>query len=120
MKPLDPRLLRTAPTIRSSVTLLAVVGVLQGFSTIALAFALSALVVAVVQEGPAATPAVWTAAIFTVRAGLGWLAERVQAHAGVVALPHDVGQAVVGGDLDLDVGIARQEGGQGGASAATN
>ncbi len=83
MKPFDPRLLRTAPTIRSSVALLAVVGVLQGFSTIALAFALSALVVAVVQEGPVAIAAAWTAAIFVVRAGLGWLAERVQAHAGV-------------------------------------
>ena len=46
MRPFDPRLLRTAPP---SVAVLAVVGVLQGVATIGLAFALAALVVAVVE-----------------------------------------------------------------------
>ena len=31
------------------------------------------------------------------------------AHAGVIALGDDVGQAIVDDDLDLDVGILRQE-----------
>ena len=34
-------------------------------------------------------------------------------HAGVVALGDDVGQAVVDDDLDLDVGVVRQEPRQG-------
>lgn len=83
MKPFDPRLLRAAPAVRPSVAVLAGVGIAQGLSTIALAFALSALVVAVVRAGDLGTPVAFTAALFAARAALGWIAERVQAWAGV-------------------------------------
>jgi ATP-binding cassette subfamily C protein CydD len=82
MKPFDPRLLRTAPAARRPVAVLGLVGVLQGVSTIALAFALTALVVAVVETGDLAVPAVAVAGLFAARAALAWIAERVQAWAG--------------------------------------
>ncbi len=83
MRPFDPRLLRTAPAARQPVAVLAVVGVLQGLATIAMAFALAALVVAVVEGSPLAAPATWLAGLLAVRAGLAWVAERVAAWAGV-------------------------------------
>ena len=64
MRPFDPRLLRTAPAARRPVAALAVVGVLQGVATIALAFALAALVVAVVEGTPLRTPSLWLAGLF--------------------------------------------------------
>ena len=63
MKPFDPRLLQAAPTARAPIAVLAAVGVLQGFATIALAFALSALAVA---------PWAWPQAASA--RDLGWLA----------------------------------------------
>lgn len=83
MKPFDPQLLRTAPAARQPVAVLAVVGVVQGATTIALAFVLSLLVVAVVDGSAIATPAAWVAGLFLIRAGLSWVAERVAAWAGV-------------------------------------
>lgn len=83
MTPFDPRLLRTAPAARRPVAALAVVGVLQGVATIALAFALAALVVAVVEDTPLWSPGMWLAGLFAVRAALAWTAERAAAHAGV-------------------------------------
>ncbi|HSO64507.1 MAG TPA: thiol reductant ABC exporter subunit CydD [Ornithinibacter sp.] len=83
MRPFDPRLLRTAPAARRPVAALAVVGVLQGVATIALAFALAALVVAVVEGAPLRSPALWLAGLFAVRAVLAWTSERVAARAGV-------------------------------------
>lgn len=84
MRPFDPQLLRTAPAARQPVAVLAVVGVLQGLATIALAFAVSSLVVAVVAGTKLTTPVAWTGGLFAVRALLAWIAERVAAHAGVV------------------------------------
>ena len=83
MKPFDPRLLREAPAARRPVAALAVVGVLQGISTIALAFAISALAVAVVRHHSLTIPAAWTVGLFLARAALTWVAERVAAWAGV-------------------------------------
>lgn len=83
MKPFDPRLLRTAPAARPPVAVLAVVGVLQGLATIGLAFAVSAVAVAVVEHGSLTAPVAWTAGLFAVRAALAWAAERVAAWAGV-------------------------------------
>ena len=65
------------------MTVLAVVGVLQGLATIALAFAVAALVVAVVEGSPLRGPAVWLAGLFALRAVLAWVAERVAAWVGV-------------------------------------
>ncbi|HEX6917325.1 MAG TPA: ABC transporter transmembrane domain-containing protein, partial [Phycicoccus sp.] len=83
MKPFDPRLLRTAPAARRPVAVLAVVGVLQGLATIAMAFALARLVVAVVEGSALRGPSVVLAGLFALRAGLAWTAERVAAWAGV-------------------------------------
>jgi len=83
MRPFDPRLLRTAPAARPPVAVLAVVGVVQGLTTIGLAFAITSLVVAVVRGHAVAVPMVWCAGLFAARAGLAWVAERVAAWAGV-------------------------------------
>ena len=83
MRPFDPRLLREAPAARRPVVVLALVGVVQGVATIGLAVALAALVVAVVSGEAARGPALWLAAVFGVRAVLGWVSERVAARAGV-------------------------------------
>lgn len=83
MRPFDPRLLRTAPAARPPVAVLAVVGVLQGLATIGLAFAISAVAVAVVEHSSLTRSVTWTVALFAVRAVLAWVAERVAAWAGV-------------------------------------
>ena len=83
MKPFDPRLLAVAPAARRPLALLAVVGVLQGAATIGTAFALAALVVAVVEGAALGEVALWLAGLLVVRAGLGWVSERVAARAGV-------------------------------------
>ncbi|HET9021054.1 MAG TPA: thiol reductant ABC exporter subunit CydD [Ornithinibacter sp.] len=83
MRPFDPRLLRTAPAARQPVAVLAAVGVLQGVATIGLTFALTALVVAVVEGTSLRGPATWLAVLFAVRAALGWVSERVAAWVGV-------------------------------------
>ena len=83
MKPFDPRLLRTAPAARPPVAVLAVVGVLQGLATIALAFAVSSVVVAVVEGSQLTRPLGWMAGLFAARALLSWIAERVAAWVGV-------------------------------------
>jgi thiol reductant ABC exporter CydD subunit len=58
-------------------------GVLSGASTVATAFALSALVVAVVDGRPLMEPAIWLAALFLVRAVLAAGGDVVSAWAGV-------------------------------------
>jgi ATP-binding cassette, subfamily C, bacterial CydD len=83
MRPFDPRLLRTAPAARRPVAVLAVVGVLQGLAAVGTAFALAALVVAVVDGSDLGAPAAWLAGLLTARAALGWAAEKVAAWAGV-------------------------------------
>lgn len=83
MKPFDPRLLRAVPAARKPVAALAGMGVLGGASTVATAFALSALVVAVVDGRPLMTPALWLATLFLVRAGLAASNEVVSAWAGM-------------------------------------
>ncbi len=83
MKPFDPRLLRAVPTARKPVAALAGMGVLSGASTVATAFALSALVVAVVDGRPLMGPALWLASLFLVRAALAAGGDVVSAWAGV-------------------------------------
>ncbi|MGL5930897.1 MAG: ABC transporter transmembrane domain-containing protein, partial [Dermatophilaceae bacterium] len=83
MRPFDPRLLRAVPQARRPVALLAAVGVAQGVATIGLAFALTALVVAVVSDDDRTGPALALAVLFAARAALGWAGERAAAAAGV-------------------------------------
>ena len=83
MKPFDPRLLRAVPSARRPVAALAAMGVAAGVATIATAFALTGLVVAVVDDSPLGPPAAWLAALFVARAILAWATEVVAAWAGV-------------------------------------
>lgn len=82
MKPFDPRLLRVAPETRRPVVVLGLLGAGQGLATIGTAFALTALVVAVVRQQPLLIPALATGALFAIRGLLGYLLERVAAWAG--------------------------------------
>ena len=83
MKPFDPRLLRAVPTARRPVAALGALGVVAGIATIATAFAISAVIVAVVGGASLTTALVWLAAIFLVRAVLAGASEWVAAWAGV-------------------------------------
>ena len=83
MRPFDPRLLRVVPSARGPVAALAAMGVAAGVATIATAFALTGLVVAVVDDRPLGPPATWLAALFLARAILAWATEVVAAWAGV-------------------------------------
>lgn len=82
MRPFDPRILRVVPATRRPVAALAGIGIVQGVATIATAFALASLVVAVVRGSDLTEPAVWTGGLFAVRAVLGALSETVAARAG--------------------------------------
>lgn len=84
MRPVNPLLFRAAPAARLPVAALAVAGVLQGLATLGLAFALTGLVVAVVNGAPLTSPVRALFVAFVVRAMLGWGIERVAAWAGVV------------------------------------
>ncbi len=84
MKPFDPRVLRVVPATRRPVAMLGAIGVAQGVATIATAFALATLVVAVVRAEPLLVAALWTGVLFAVRAGLGALSEGIAARSGVL------------------------------------
>ncbi|WP_076262328.1 thiol reductant ABC exporter subunit CydD [Intrasporangium flavum] len=83
MRPFDPRLLRAVPAARRPVLALGATGVASGAATIATAFALSAVVVAVVDGSSLVGPLTWLGALFVVRAGLAAGNESVSAWAGV-------------------------------------
>lgn len=83
MTPFDPRLLRLVPAARGPVAALGVVGVLQGVATIAVAFVLTDVVVAVVTGGDLTRAAVLLVGLFAARAALSYAAETTQAWAGV-------------------------------------
>ncbi len=83
MRPFDRRLLRVVPAARGPVAGLALVGVVQGVVTIGLAFGIAALTTAVALGEPWRAAAEWTGSLFVLRAVLAWVAERVQAWAGV-------------------------------------
>ena len=59
MKPFDPRLLRAVPAARRPVAVLAATGIASGVATIATAFGLSAVVVAVVEGTDLTAPLAW-------------------------------------------------------------
>lgn len=82
MKPFDPALLRDVPETRRPVALLGMLGVLSGGATVGSAFALTWLVVALVDGMPVTRPAVLLTVVLAARAVLVWLTERVAAWAG--------------------------------------
>lgn len=101
MKPFDPRLIRAADTARRGVVSLGAIGILQGIATVLSAFAITALVMAVVRSDDSviapsdrplaagvpdvhiATAAALVIGIFAVRGLLSAATERVAARAGV-------------------------------------
>ena len=82
MRPFDPAVLRLLPEARRPIATLAAVGVAQGAATVATAFALSSLVVAVVRGAPLGGPAAYLVGLFVVRGLLTYAGERVAASAG--------------------------------------
>jgi ATP-binding cassette subfamily C protein CydD len=84
MRPFDPRVLTVVPQTRRPVLSLAVIGVLQGLATIALTFAVTALVVTVVQGRPVLIAGVWLVGLFILRALLAAASEIVGAWAGTL------------------------------------
>lgn len=82
MAPFDLRLLRLVPQTRRPVAALGALGVIGGLATLAGAFALTTLVVAVVRGEPILVPALVTLGVFGVRGILAALSERVAAWAG--------------------------------------
>jgi ATP-binding cassette, subfamily C, bacterial CydD len=83
MRPFDPRLLTEVPATRRPVLTLGAIGVVQGIATIGLAFALTSLVVAVVEGHEVVTPAVWLVVLFALRALLAATTEQVGTWAGM-------------------------------------
>ena len=83
MRPFDPRLLTEVPATRRPVLTLGAIGVVQGLATIALAFAVSTLVVAVVEGREVLTPGVWLVGLFALRAVLVASSELVGTWAGM-------------------------------------
>jgi len=83
MRPFDPQLLRLVPATRGPVAALGVVGILQGAATIALVFVLAQVVVDVVERGDLTSSAIILVVLFAARAVLAYLAEAIQAWAGV-------------------------------------
>src|SRR5665647_153721 len=82
MRPFDPRLLTQVRATRRPVVVLGAIGVVQGLATIGLAFALTNLVVAVVEGREVVTPGAWLVGLFTVRALLAMANELVGSWAG--------------------------------------
>ncbi|NNG38241.1 thiol reductant ABC exporter subunit CydC [Flexivirga sp. ID2601S] len=81
MRPFDPRLLRAEPGARRPLAVLGALGVVQGALAVAQAFAVAALVVAVVRHESLVAPAVAVVALFGARGLAAGMAERVAAWA---------------------------------------
>jgi ATP-binding cassette, subfamily C, bacterial CydD len=83
MPPFDPRLLTRVPATRRPVLALGAIGVVQGLATIALAFAMTSLVVNVVEGRRVLTPSMWLVGLFIIRALLAAANELVGTWAGL-------------------------------------
>jgi ATP-binding cassette subfamily C protein CydD len=82
-RPFDPRLLTRVPATRWPVLTLGAIAVVQGLATIALAFAVTDLVVGVVDGRPVLGTSLWLVGLFSVRALLAAANERVGTWAGM-------------------------------------
>src|ERR1035437_3357995 len=82
-RPFDPRLLTQVPATRWPVLALGVIGVMQGLATIALAFAITDVVVAVVEGRQVLAASLWLVGLFSVRALLAAGNELVGTWAGM-------------------------------------
>lgn len=92
MKPFDPRLVKEVPATRVPVVVLGVLGGLSGVAAISGAFAIAALVVALVRGHSLTGPAVAVVVVFVIRGLLSLLTEQVASWAATRisgALRHD-------------------------------
>ena len=99
--PFDPRLLSQVPATRWPVLALGAIGVFQGLATVALAFAVTDLVVAVVEGRPVLTASLWLIGLFIVRALLAAANELVGTWAGM-RVSTVLRERLVGAWLDRD------------------
>ena len=109
MRPFDPRLLMQVPATRRPVLTLGAIGVAQGFATIALAFAVTSLVVAVVEGREVLTPGMWLVALFTLRALLAVANELVGTWAGL-RVSTILRECLIAAWLDRDAGSRPETG----------
>jgi ATP-binding cassette, subfamily C, bacterial CydD len=101
MRPFDPRVLTRVPATRWPVLALGAIGVMQGLATIALTFAVTALVVAVVEGHQVLRPGEWLVGLFVVRALLAVASELVGSWAGV-RVSTFLRERLIGAWLDRD------------------
>ena len=78
MKPFDPRLVKQVPATRVPVLVLGVLGGLSGVAAIASAFAVAALVVALVRSQSLGGPALAVVVVFVVRGVLALALVRLE------------------------------------------
>jgi len=115
-RPFDPRLLTQVPATRRPVLTLGAIGVTQGIATIALAFSVTDLVVAVVDGRQVLEPSLWLVGLFVVRAFLAAAAELVGTWAGML-VSTVLRERLLGGWLNRDAD-SRPEAGRAQALAA--
>ena len=108
-RPFDRRLLTQVPATRRPVLALGAIGVAQGLATIALAFAATALVVAVVEGRQVLTPSLWLVGLFIVRALLAAANELVGTWAGM-RVSTVLREHLIGAWLDRDADSRPQAG----------
>ena len=100
-RPFDPRLLSQVPATRGPVLALGAIGVAAGVATVALAFAVTDLVVAVVEGRPVLAPSLWLTGLFVLRAVLAAANDLVGTWAGM-RVSTVLRERLVGAWLDRD------------------
>ncbi len=83
-RPFDPRLLRVLPEARGAAARLGLLGVLSGVMAIAQAFAITALIVAVVTHGDLGRPSLALAGVLGIRGTAAAAVEFVAAREGAI------------------------------------
>ena len=109
MRPFDPRLLAQVPATRWPVLALGAIGVIQGLATIGLAFAVSALIVAVVEGLAVLTSGLWLVGLFVLRALLAVASELVGTWAGM-RVSTVLRESLIGAWLERDADSRPDEG----------
>ena len=109
-RPFDPRLLTQVPATRWPVLALGGIGVIQGLARIALAFAITDVVVAVVEGRQVLAASLWLVGLFSVRALLAAANELVGTWAGM-RVSTVLRERLIGAWLERDADC-RQEAGR--------
>ena len=100
-RPFDPRLLSQVPATRWPMLALWAIGTVQGLATVALAFAVTDLVVAVVEGRQVLTVGLWLVGLFIIRALLAAAGELAGSWAGM-RVSTVLRERLIGAWLDRD------------------